>query len=76
MYNTELYEDLLQGQGQYQYSLKKTTKTMVICGALLLNTSVPLVSYPLLGNFAMNKDGSDGYTFNSRYYDNVNTQCR
>ncbi len=73
MYNTDLYDNLLQSQTQYQYSLKDKTKTMVICGAFLLNASMPIFSSPPLGNFAVNKEGSGGYAVNSLYYSDTNT---
>lgn len=37
MYNTELIEDFLEKQNR-QYSLSNMTKTLVVCGTLLLNT--------------------------------------
>lgn len=66
MYSAELYDNLLQNQNS-QYSLPKMTKTLVVCGALLLNTSGQLLQEPIRVSLPPSKSGSDGYILNQLY---------
>lgn len=63
MYNDELYEHLLQNQSGYQCSFSAITKTLVVCGALLLNTSASKTRASL----PFHNSGSDGYVVNHIY---------
>lgn len=66
MYNTELYDNLLQRQST-QYSISDMTKTLVVCGALLLNTGGLFLQAPTRVNLPISKCGSDSYIINNLY---------
>lgn len=66
MYNTELYDSFLQRQSS-QYSFSEITKTLVVCGALVLNTSGFFHQTPARVSLPVNKNGSDDYIINHLY---------
>lgn len=66
MYSTELYDHFLQKQSS-QYSFSEMTKTLVVCGALLLNAGGSFVQPSARVNLSVNKAGSDGYIINHLY---------
>lgn len=65
MYNTELYDNFLQSQSS-QYSISDMTKTLVVCGAILLNSGS--IFYPPARTcLPISKGGSDSYIINKLY---------
>jgi len=66
MYNAELYDHFLQNQSS-PYSFSEMTKTLVVCGALLLNTSDSFLQTPTRVSPPVNKGGSNGYIINHLY---------
>jgi hypothetical protein len=66
MYNTELYDNFLQGQSA-QYSMSNMTKTLIVCGALLLNANGSFFPAPPRINLPVCRGGSDGYLINHLY---------
>lgn len=66
MYNTELYDHFLQNQSS-PYSFSEMTKTLVVCGALLFNTSGFFPQTTARVSPPINKGGSDGYIINLLY---------
>lgn len=66
--NTELYDDLLQSHGQYRYSLKQKTKTLLVCSALLFTTSgAPSIPALKPVDLSANEDGSNAYLVSNLY---------
>lgn len=63
MYNTDLYDHLLQSQSS-QYSLSEMTKTLVVCGELLLKTSGFFLQTPPRVGLLVNRGESDSYMVN------------
>lgn len=72
MYDTELYDSFLLSQSS-QYSFPEMTKTLIVCGALLLNNSGPFVQNSARVSLPGNKSGSDGYVINHLYSPNSPT---
>jgi len=65
MYNTELYDNFLQNQSS-QYSISDMTKTLVVCGAILLNSGS--IFQPTARTcLPETKGGSDSYIINKLY---------
>lgn len=65
MYNTELYDNFLQSQSS-QYSFSDMTKTLVVCGAVLLNSGS--FFHPTARTcLPVSKGGSDSYIINKLY---------
>lgn len=67
MYNTELYDSFLQRQNAQQYSISNITKTLVVCGAFLINAGVPIINAPPKINLHINKEGSGSYIINDHF---------
>lgn len=71
MYNSELFEDFTEKQYRPYFSSNKA-KTLVVCGALLLNSSSPLINHPHRSNHSVN-GGSDDYFVSSLYQSDSQT---
>ncbi len=65
MYNTELYDNFLQSQS-LQYSIADMTKTLVVCGAIMLNSG-SVFQPPTRACLPTTKGGSDSYIVNKLY---------
>ncbi len=65
MYDTELYDNFLQRQSS-QYSISDMTKTLVVCGAILLNSG-SFFQPPARTCLPITKGGSDSYIINKLY---------